>query len=266
MIARVRNILALALMAAVLPAHAAERYRGVSYDLATGALLYREVHYVFNDTGQSRRLVLYECADGRPFARKQVQMESDAQAPEFEMIDARRNYREGVRRHGDTREAYVQRSADVPEKAQTLDLPPDAVIDAGFDEFIRRHWEDFVAGKSTDFPFLVPSRRAFYSFKIAAIADEATVLRIRLSLGAWYAFLLPHIDVVYDRATRHLQKYEGMSNVRDENLKNYSVRTQFVYDAATASLTDEIETALKIPLATDCSVVRADTSATPAGH
>lgn len=265
-IARFQTIV-FALAAALSQAHAAERYHGDAFDLSSGALLYREVHYVFDEGGQSQRLVMYECADGRPFARKQVRMQADAQAPDFDMLDARWNYREGVRRRGNAREAYVQRSADLPEKARELVLPADAVIDAGFDEFVRRHWLELAAGKSLDFPFLVPSRRTFFEFKVVALADDPHVLRIRLSLGAWYGFLLPHIDVVYDRDTRRLQKYEGMSNVRDENLKNYIVRTQFTYDAATPALPGEIEAALKTPLATDCSViVRADTSAAPSGH
>lgn len=247
-------------------AHAEERYRGDTFDLADGQLLYREVHFLFEKDGAAQRVVLYECPDGRAFARKQVHSSSDPQIPDFEMIDARWNYREGVRTREQAREAYVVSGGDVPEKTQILDIPADAVIDAGFDEFVRRHWDDLAAGKRIKLSFLVPSRRAFYGFKVSSVESDPQTMRVRLSLGSWYAFLLPHIDVVYDRATHHLQEYEGLSNVRDANLKNYNVRTRFDYTLSNEPLAASIEQALAKPLSPDCSTVRADTAAVSSGH
>lgn len=239
-----------------------ESVRGDAFDAKTGTLLYREIHFVDDDASRLRRLVLYECPDGRPFARKAIRRSGDPQAPDFEMVDARWNYREGVRTRDGVREAFVQRSEALPENTQTLEMPSDAVIDAGFDEFVRKHWDDLAAGRTLDFPFLVPSRRRFFDFKVAALSSEPTLLRIRLSLGAWYSFLLPHIDVAYERRTRRLIEYDGMSNIRDGALKNYNVHTRFSY-----ALTEKtLAAALDAPLSPDCATVRADTATSVSGH
>jgi hypothetical protein len=245
---------------------AAEIYAGDAYDLKTGALLFREAHYRYSAGGVAQQLVLYRCPDGRPFARKLSRDDSDAQAPDFDLVDARLNYHEGVRRLGERREVYVQRSAEVPEQAEPLSVPPDGVIDVGFDEFARRHWDDLTAGKTLSLPFLVPSRRVFYPFK--AKTDDtisAATLTVRLSLGAWYAFLVPHIDVIYDRASRRLVRYEGLSNIRNAQGKSYNVRIEFPNAPALAT-SQQIDAASSAPLTATCAVVRADTVAVGAGR
>ncbi|MEE7548937.1 hypothetical protein HF319_19710, partial [Xanthomonas sp. Kuri4-1] len=72
-------------------AGATTRYDGDAQAAEGGRLLYRESHWVEPDGG---RVVLYRCPGGAAFARKQVGGGSD---PEFELVDARDGYREGVR-------------------------------------------------------------------------------------------------------------------------------------------------------------------------
>ena len=249
-------------------AAAEETYTGDAYDLASGVLLYRESHYRFDADGTAQSLVLYRCPDGRPFARKHLRDAGDAQAPDFDMTDTRLNYREGVRRSGDKREVYVQRAANMPEQAALLSVPPNGVIDAGFDEFVRRHWDALAKGDSLNVPFLVPSRRVFYPFKVQQMENAANLpkLTLRLSLGAWYAFLLPHIDVIYDRATRRLLRYEGVSNVRDAAGKSYKVRIEFPPVPTASSSSQQITAALSAPLTASCAVVHADTAVPVSGQ
>ncbi len=260
--ALVLPVLLAALLVIGAKANADETYAGDAYDLDSGTLLYRESHYLFDGDGAHQRVVLYRCADGRAFARKQIRDDGNAQAPDFDLVDARLGYREGVRNTGHERVVYVQRSPDLAEKTEPLKLPTDGVIDAGFNEYVRRHWDALARGDALSLPFLVPSKRTFYTFKLAEVENAASTatLSLRLSLGAWYAFLAPHIDVVYDRGTRRLLRFEGVSNVRDESLKNYRVRIEF--SQAPAALTSEQRAlALATPLTTSCAVVRADTAA-----
>src|SRR5450432_1471671 len=247
-------------------AAAPEMSAGNAYDLKSGSLLFHEAHYRYTTAGMPEQLVLYSCPDGRAFARKLSRDDGDAQAPDFDLIDARLNYHEGVRRLADRREVYVKRTAEMPEQADTLVVPPDGVIDVGFDEFARRHWNELAAGQSLSLPFLVPSRRVFYSFKAKQDnAISAATLTVRLSLGAWYAFLLPHIDVIYDRASRRLLRYEGLSNIRNAEGKSYNVRIEFPGAAAPAT-PEQIDAALTAPLTASCAVVHADTAMPASGR
>jgi len=68
------------------------------------------------------RPALYRRASGEPFARKWVRDVGLDEFPDFELLEARDGYREGVRTH-DGRSQRTQ-----------------AVADAGSDAFVRNHW------------------------------------------------------------------------------------------------------------------------------
>ena len=65
-----------------------EHSTGTAYD-AKGRALYTETHWSTVDGGETRRLVLFTCADGKPFARKQVNDAGQPLAPLFALDDAR---------------------------------------------------------------------------------------------------------------------------------------------------------------------------------
>ena len=235
-----------------------ESFSGSAYATDGNQLLYRETHYLFSGNRGGERVVLYQCPDGRAFARKRSRDDGDAQAPDFDLVDARVGYREGVRRDGDRREVYVQRSSAQAEQAEPLRLPVDGVIDTGFEAFARLHWDALVRGDTLPFDYLVPSRRKFYEFKVSRTdlpTAPAGSVTLRLSSSSWLSFLLPHIDISYDLQTRRLVRYEGLSNVRDVKTgKNYRVHYEYpkvavVHDIAPA----QIQAALTTPLAANCT-------------
>jgi len=251
------------------PAFCVERLSGVAYSLAGNDLLYRETQYIYANGGD--RVVLYTCPDGRAFARKRINATGDALAPDFELVDAHLGYREGVRDRGTQREVFVQRRANLPEQAAPLSLPAGGVIDTGFDAFALRHWDELVRGESLPFPYLVPSRRTFFNFKVARIDNDKPVaaaatagptMTIRLAAGNWLSFLLPHIDVVYDLTSRRVVHYEGLSNIRGDDGKNYKVRADYPIIAAHQDVPQtEVDAALSAPLASSCSAADSRVSA-----
>jgi hypothetical protein len=253
--------LAATMLLATAVAGAAERFSGDAYSMAGNALLYHETQYLSD--GGADRVVLYTCPDGRAFARKRVRESGDVQAPDFDLMDARLGYREGVRKSGAQREVYVQRRADLPEQADRLKVPADGVIDTGFEMFAQRHWDALVKGETLRFPYLVPSRRTFYQFKVTrtdAGADRRT-MTIRLAAGNWFSFLLPHIDVVYDIASHRVVHYEGLSNIRGVDGKNYQVRSEFPIIAGAREVPrSEVDAALATPLVSSCTATDSSVS------
>ena len=253
---------AAAMMLAVGIAGAAERFSGDAYSAAGSALLYHETQYLY--AGGAERVVLYRCPDGRAFARKHVHESGNSQAPDFDLVDARLGYREGVRDRGVQREVYVQRRAGLAEQSDLLNVPNDGVIDSGFDAFAQRHWDALLRGDTLRFPYLVPSRRTFYQFKVNRTDSGAAkrTMTIRLSASNWFAFLLPHIDVVYDIAARRVVHYEGLSNIRGDDGKNYQVRSEFPVIANGQEVAQsEVDTALSTPLASSCTATDSTVSA-----
>lgn len=216
-----RLVVAASIAALAAPAAASLQIQeGLAHDPDSGALLYREQHLLDHAEGElRRRLVVYRCTDGTAFARKQVDYADSALAPAFSFEDVRLGYREGLRRDGGGDALWVrldqagERSVPVPD-GEAL------VADAGFDEFIRKRWQPLLEGRPVPLQFAVPSRLDAYDFTVrrrgaGEVAGEPAEF-FRLRLGGWLGWLAPHIDVAYGRESRRLLRFEGLSNLRDD--------------------------------------------------
>jgi hypothetical protein len=70
-----------------------------------------------------------------------------------------------------------------------------------------------------------------YEFRIRKRKINADTLYIRLEVDNWLLRLLaPHVDVEYDLKTRHLLRYEGISNLEDTSGKNKKVFITYSYE------------------------------------
>jgi hypothetical protein len=238
---------------------AAQSYQGYAYATADNRLLYRETHWLTSDNRVEHRLVLYSCPDGAPFVRKRVNSAPGPATPDVDLYDGRAGYREGVRTLDGRREVFAQSDAGAPERRAPLPspAPPNAVIDAGFDAFVRTHWDALSGGGVSPVPFLVPSQLRYLDFSARSVRDEeapdAKLRWFRLQLASWYGFALPHIDVAYDKQTHELREYRGVSNIRDGDGRNLNVTIRFPpserRDDVSAA---EVERAAEQPLAGRC--------------
>jgi hypothetical protein len=215
------------------PTASVSSYEGFAYAAGSGRLLYRESHWVEGSAPAARRLVLYQCPDGAPFARKHIDATHGVIDPDFDFEDARTGYREGVRTRRNAREVYFRLDADHAEKSAPLRPIDGIVIDAGFDAFIDDKWDALVRGATVPLHFLVPSRLGSIEFHAGARPpprSSGDVRRFRLTIGSWYGFALPHIDVAYDATSHTLLEYSGLSNVRNLDGRNLDVRIEFPQD------------------------------------
>lgn len=196
-------------------------FNGYARSRDDGRLLYVESHHV-RDAGKvgEARVVLYRCsADGPAFARKELTYGASREQPEFKLIDARNGHVEGLRRTPAGPRVFVKEDARSPQREAAVPAGAAIVSDAGFDEFVRRHWVELEAGKTVRFPFLIPSRLDSLSFKVRKQADKtvegAAASVIRLNLSGVFGWLLPYIEVSYRKADQVLLRYEGLTNIRD---------------------------------------------------
>lgn len=242
-----RPVLVLVACSLTLPAAAMERFVGTAYARGGDTVLYREVH--LGDA--SRQLIVFQCPDGTPFARKRLQTGTTPTQPDFDFTDARTGYEEGVRGDGTRRVVYVRR-VGAQRSEQALTVPPDAVIDAGFDAFLRARW-DQVLDRGASAPFLMTGKGKFFPVNVVASGRDGTERRIELKLDAWYGFAAPTIKVSYTDATRRLRRYEGPGTIRDARGKPLDVRIEFLPADRTDGVPDTAwDQSLALPLDGQC--------------
>jgi len=222
-----------------------------------GHLMYTESHWIYSDGGNPARLVLYRCPDGKPFARKTLHDDGSAQAPNFELDDGRTGYQEGVRKAGGKREVFVRDSKNAKDRTATLNTSPMPVIDAGFDTYIRAHW-DTMSKDGDTLPFLVPSRLGTLSFRVKRQADTQieghAARQYRLSLDSMIGFALPHLDVAYDAKTHELLSFDGIANIRSSSGKNVSAKILFDPSKNKDVARADLNAAAKAPLDGQCKI------------
>ena len=123
---------------------------GTAQHTDTGTIAYSEFHNICHDTHSVR----YETASGSVIADKRIEYSHGSTTPLFQMQDHRFQRTTGNEWRDNHFIIYRQeKNRQRHEKKQ----PPSAslIIDAGFDHFIRTHWNDLVAGQSLPFDFIV---------------------------------------------------------------------------------------------------------------
>lgn len=182
----------------------------------SGQLLYIEIHDCRIDPLSAELSevlceVVYEDANGALIARKNLDYTAALQAPALSVVD----YRTGV-------------SHDVGAQED-----PDVVVDAGFDHYVRKRWGELLSGRTIRFPFLVVDRDKPLQMKAEAVdvnecAEEQLCLEI--SLDSWLlGLVVDPIRLTYDRQTRRLQSFRGISNIKDSSGNSQSVEIVYRY-------------------------------------
>lgn len=207
---------------------------GEAYRLDSGELWYREKHY-FRQGGLEHE-VKYVDADGQPVARKLIDYRSGLTSPGFSQQGS--SYSDYYAASWQSPEQlllqYREPSSDMQQGVVEVRQP--LVVDAGFDHFIRQHWEALVAGEKLTFNFAAPSRQQLVKLFVARmdcdLADANTVcFRATLDNLILRWFVTP-IEVVYAADSRLLQRYVGLANIADEQGVNHKVDIRYQYPAA----------------------------------
>jgi len=216
-------------------------FAGDAFD-RDGRLRYREFHDVTLDGHRKvRSVTTYRDASGAVIGRMEADYAGSPFAPDYRMVDLRFDIEERVRREGDrvflshrqgdrTREKIVEHRGD-----------RELIIGPGFNEFIRRHWDRLLAGETLRCDFAIPSRQQIVGFRIQHKPDASSAATARFEVSVDNVLLrlvAPSLSVEYDRETRHLALYQGLSNVTDERDRPQHVVIRFPSVTSAGSAAD----------------------------
>lgn len=220
-------------------AHAAENrwlVIGEAIRLDTGEPAYREIH----DISTHHHTVQYVGPDEHPLAHKTLGYPQGYSTPLYLLEDLRDGRRSGSEWQ-DGQFVLFRESATGKRQQAALSPAPDLVIDAGFDHFIRAHWERLLAGESLPFAFAIVDPLVTLDMSLRAVpaAESAIaekrddyryfVARSRHRLISW---AIPAIHLAYAADEKRLCIYQGPSNITDSQDKNPMVLIRYQYRTA----------------------------------
>ncbi|MBF0278486.1 MAG: hypothetical protein HQM13_11865 [SAR324 cluster bacterium] len=217
-------------------------YLGRAYDMDSGELVYSEEYLESAIDGRPQEAtVTYFSPSGKVIAEKEIAFGKMLTSPDFLMTDMRDGYTEGVMSEGSQFKIIFKKDRDSTEVETHIEPSGPVVADAGFHYFILENWETLLSGKTLTFNFIVPTIQEFLKFEIQKVENEKkeTQERIQFKTGVsnflLKAFMNP-ILLTYDRRTRLLLQYEGLSNVNNDEGKSHNVRIRMEYQGNSMSL------------------------------
>lgn len=206
-------------------------YYGIAYDSDDDSqILYRENHSViFKNDQLFSRSVQYVDHKGAVIATKDNQYADISYQPDFTLDDKRFSYQEKVQKNSNRWLVYLQEDKEEQRTFIEEENYP-LVIDAGFDEFVRTHWQELTNNQEVLFDFASAARQDIIGFRINALKKTDDTLTLEMSLrSSILSWLVDPIQLEYDLANRRLRRYRGLSNIQDSDGDGQTVDITYYY-------------------------------------
>jgi hypothetical protein len=208
-------------------------YSASAFDLDSGEPLYTETHTeIWSEGRLHSREVRYAEPDGDLIAEKVVRYGMSPEAPSFEMIDHRLGRKEGAQVESSSITLF-HGPIDGGSRTREVERPSTAVVDAGFDAFMRERFDSVLAGERIEFDFAVPALRRFFRFELLPKGeisyDGGTAVLVKMRpASALLRLAVDPVDLIYSRSGRLLE-FRGLSNMADGSGERYKARIVFDY-------------------------------------
>jgi hypothetical protein len=197
-----------------------------------GRVEYVEYHTVTHKNGKvSESQTLYFDANNNKIGELISEYSFGPQFGSYDFRDIRAQYQDGAKVTQDRIWLFRKKSPEYAIEEKYLPKEADQIVGQGFHQFIVHNLEQIAQGQIFTVRLVLPSRLDQYEFRIRKRKINADTLYIRLEVDNWLLRLLaPHVDVEYDLKTRHLLRYEGISNLEDTSGKNKKVFITYSYE------------------------------------
>ncbi len=185
---------------------------GDAYHKNSDQLLYRELHQLSDDKTKHR--VRYLSPEGSLWVDKRISYERNPLTPEFVQTNHLYNLEWFIRWQDD--HWVVGQNDASPAVIETSDQWP-AVVDSGFDAFVRSRWDQLLAGERFPFEFIFGEKGKALGLQVYQRdcgAEKSELICFQLEPLSWVVkWLAPEILLTYDKQKR-LMRYQGLSNIK----------------------------------------------------
>ena len=198
-----------------------------------GTLEYVEYHTVTHKNGKvSESQTIYYDGNNKKIGELTSEYTFGPQFGSYDFRDLRAHYQDGAKVSEDRILLFRKQSPEDDIEEEYLPKEMDQIVGQGFHQFIVHNLEQIAQGEVFHIRLVLPSRLDQYEFQIRKRKVKGDTLYIRLEIDNWLLRLFaPHIDVEYDLKTRHLLRYEGVSNLEDTSGKHKNVTITYSYES-----------------------------------
>jgi len=198
-----------------------------------GILEYVEYHTVTYENGKvSGSQTIYYDANNTKIGELISEYSFGPQFGSYDFRDIRGQHQDGAKVAVDRIRLYRKQSPEAEIEETFLAKEEDQIVGQGFHQFIVHNLEQIAQGENFQIQLVLPSRLDQYEFRIRKRKINGDTLYIRLEIDNWLLRMFaPHVDAEYDLKTRHLLRYEGISNLEDAAGKHKKVTITYSYES-----------------------------------
>jgi len=198
-----------------------------------GILEYVEYHTVIYENGNvSKSQTIYYDANNNKIGELVSEYSLGPQYGSYDFRDIRAQHQDGAKVAVDRIRLYRKQSPKDDIEETYLAKEEDQIVGQGFHQFIVHNLEQIAQGEVFHIQLVLPSRLDQYEFRIRKRKINGDTLYIRLEIDNWLLRMFaPHVDAEYDLKTRHLLRYEGISNLEDAAGKHKKVSITYSYES-----------------------------------
>lgn len=184
-----------------------------------------EISYVFHD---------------KPIAEKKINYQSNPAMPSIAQKDFRFGEIRQAALTNENVELHYQSSTQKKMGGAIIPIQKVDVIDAGFDNFVRDHWEELQSGKTLSVNFASMAHLKTLPLRISAQPLEKCINKAEKNASLFCFFveidnailrmLLGNIKLTYDQQHR-LHEFNGIVNILGEDQENQKAVIRYFYSS-----------------------------------
>lgn len=190
------------------------------------------------DSQSKNALTIIYWNNGKKIAQKNLRYGEDFTRPAVEQIDSRSGEQRIAIIDGKNLTMKYQASQADKMKSTSVPLKDVDIVDAGFDYFIRQHWDKLQSGKGIDVKFASMAHQKVLPLRIRHLSDQkchdlnSTIkehhcYQVEID-NAFLRLLLGNIKLAYDKQQR-LITYKGTVNIEDSAGESQIAKIDYYY-------------------------------------
>jgi hypothetical protein len=205
-----------------------ENVYGKAYDKTGNKILYHEVHEVKVDVKGFTQIIETKFLDPslKEFATLKSTFKSNPFIPNSELFDKRLKRHETLELDGE--QAHLKISIDgKKDEEKIIKINPNFVAGQGFNNFILKNFDDLLKGIDQKISLVVVPLLDFFNFEAkrnGKYSEKESTVDIKIQVASTFLKIFADpISLKYDKKTKHLLEYRGLSNLLNEKGENQQV-------------------------------------------
>ncbi|MCO5113418.1 MAG: hypothetical protein M9899_04505 [Bdellovibrionaceae bacterium] len=205
--------------------------KGTAKSLDTDKVLYVENHSITLDKERFYKSIESNYYDlkGDLIAQMKSDFSGNLMVPNIQFEDFRFKKKESLSFINDKEVQFSIEKEGEAKKTKTIKYSENMVAGQGFDNFIKKNFNT-LQNQNVPLNFGVLSSMSFYQFKGYSIAkkEESDLVKFGISLSnPVFRVFVKKLVIEYDKTTKVIKNYKGLSNLSDLKGKGQSVNIEY---------------------------------------